>query len=155
MLPEVKEVILLLYSVLVRPNVGNTVSSSRLHTMRDRWKYWREAKERPLRLWKGWNISHVKKGWESWDSLAWKREGSGCITSMYANISRENIKKMEACSFQQSLVTDNGYKPKHRRNNLSIRKHFFCSESCWEQAQVDPGWLWNLPPQRYSKVLWL
>lgn len=35
MLPEVKEVVLLLYSVLVRLNVGNTVSSSRFHSMRE------------------------------------------------------------------------------------------------------------------------
>lgn len=35
MLPDIKEVILLLYSVLVRPNVGNTVSSSGLHTIKE------------------------------------------------------------------------------------------------------------------------
>ena len=44
--------------------------SSGLPSTREIERYWRESSEGPLRQWRDWNISYIRKGWESWDRLA-------------------------------------------------------------------------------------
>lgn len=107
------------------------------HYKRDRWKYWRKPKEGPLRWWKGWNISHVKKGWESWNYLVWTR-----LRVYYINVYKylKGECKEDGDMLFSVVPSDrtrgNGHKLKHRGNSLSIWKHFFCCESDWELAQV-------------------
>ena len=55
----------------------STVFSSGLPSTRQMWTYWRESREEPLRRLRDWSICPMRKGWESWDSSAWRREGSG------------------------------------------------------------------------------
>ena len=39
---------------------------------------------------RAWSISHIKRGWGSWDCLAWKREDSGGILLMHMSSWRES-----------------------------------------------------------------
>lgn len=66
----------------------------------------------------------------------------------YINVSivsqRENVKKDGDMLFSMvpsNTTRGNDHKPKHRRNNLSIRNHFFCCESYRELVWVTPGCL--------------
>jgi len=51
------------------------VSSPGLPSTRETWTYWRESSKGPLRPIRDWNISPMRRGGESWDCSAWKREG--------------------------------------------------------------------------------
>ena len=52
-----------------------TSSSGALSTRRT-WNCWSRSRGGPWRWSKWWNTSPVRKGWESWGYLAWRREGS-------------------------------------------------------------------------------
>lgn len=76
--------------------------------------------------WRHWNISHRRKGWESWGCLAWRKEGSRS-SSRCRNVCRKAVKKTESGSFQCPVTgqKDNRDKLKHGMFLLNTRKHFF------------------------------
>lgn len=51
------------------------VSSSVAFNARGTWSCWRVSTGGPQRSSEGWSTSPMVKGWESWESSAWKREG--------------------------------------------------------------------------------
>lgn len=55
---------------------------------------------RAINMIRDWSISHMSKGWGSWDCLAWKREGSGEILLMHINTWRESQALFSSAQWQ-------------------------------------------------------
>ena len=70
-----KEVILSLRSALVR-SIWGAGSGSGLPSTRETSTYWNNLSKGPQGQLRDWSI-WCKRGWETWDSLVWRREGSG------------------------------------------------------------------------------
>lgn len=64
---------------------------------------WRKPREGPLRWLRVWDISPVRKGWETWDCWAWSEDSM--VLLMYINTARDGARKTEAGSFQLCPVT--------------------------------------------------
>jgi len=95
---------------------------------------WRESSEGPWRWLRDWSILYTRKGRESWGCLAWRREGSRGISSMYVNIWREGAKRTEPrFSLPSDRTRGKGHNLKHRRCHLNVRKHFVRVTEHWHQ----------------------
>jgi len=53
------------------------------------------VQRRPQKLSEGWSTSATRKGWESWSSSAWRREGSGEILLWPFSTERGPTRKLE------------------------------------------------------------
>ena len=82
--------LIFLYSVLVR-QIWSTGCSAGLPSTTETQTYWRQSSEGPWRWLRDRSTSFMRKGWESWDRSAWRRESfllwrkvtpvySGCLT---------------------------------------------------------------------------
>ena len=91
-----REVILPLCSALLRTPWSSASSSGLLST----WTPLRKSSEGQGGWLRGWNISAMRKGWESWDCSAWSRESSGAPI-MYRNTWREDANRMERGTYWQ------------------------------------------------------
>lgn len=58
------------------------VFSSELLTARIIWTCWIKSSKGLLRSWRDWSIFHIRRGWEIWNYLALKKEGSGSTLLM-------------------------------------------------------------------------
>lgn len=84
-----KEAILPLYSALVRLLLSH-VSRSGVSSIRSARNYWGDS-SRMLWRWLGdWNMSFMRKGWESWAFLAWtwQREDLICTNTLRTDVKR-------------------------------------------------------------------
>lgn len=116
------EGILALYSALVR-QAWSTASKSGLPSTRETGIYWRETSERPQRKSIDWSICHTRRGWESWDCSAWRREGSQRTLSMCKNTWGRC--KEDGRLFQWCPVTGgNGHKLNHMKFHWNKINHF-------------------------------
>lgn len=77
--------ILPLYSQLVR-YIQSAVCSSGLLGTKEIWSYWSKSSKQPQRCLRDWSICQVRRGWESWDWLAWRTEGSRGALALCINI---------------------------------------------------------------------
>jgi len=55
----------------------SAASSSGLPSTKETQAKWRESNKGVQEWWRDWTISPVRKAWESWYCLAWRREASG------------------------------------------------------------------------------
>ena len=118
-----REVILPLYSALVRPHLEYCVQLWRPSTRRT-WSCWSRSRGGPQRWSEGWNISPVRKGWESWGCSAWRREGCWEALEQPSSTYRkhgENIFSRACCN----RTRNNSFKLRESIFRLDIRKKFF------------------------------
>ena len=80
-------------------------SNSGLPSASETWTYWRESNEGTQGWLRDWSISPTKKGWRSWERLAWRRAGSTGPSSMCVHTWREGASRTEPVSFQWHPVT--------------------------------------------------
>lgn len=81
----------------------------RWSSTRERWSYLGENSKEPLQWLADWNISFVRKGWESWNSLVWRRLGGGWISLMCTNTLKEavktkGVKNLSSCTREEWSV---------------------------------------------------
>ena len=133
----------------------STVSSLGLPSTSEIWSYWRESSKGPWRWLRDWSISPMRKGRESSDCAAWKREDlRAASSSMCKNIWREGVKKMEPGYFQWCPVT----------GAQAVGTHWNAGGSVWTSGNTFllcerlttgmgcPERLRSLHPWRYSKA---
>jgi len=63
-------------------------SSSGLLRAGETWRDWTKSNEGPPRWRRDWSVTAVRKGWESWDCSAWRREGAGDLFNVYNHLYR-------------------------------------------------------------------
>lgn len=84
--------------------------------------------EWPLRCWRDWSTSPVRRGWESWNCSAWRR-GSGEFNrcdKYLKGVCRDDGSRL----FSEGLsdkARGNGHRMRYRAVPLNIRKRFFSS----------------------------
>ena len=118
------EVIILICSALMR-HIWSAGSSCGVPGARDMWRYWKQYSKGSRRWLKDWNIPDIRKGWESWDFSAWRREDSRrsyqCIWIPEGKVER----KWSQALFSDVQWQGKRHKLKHRRFRLNISKHLF------------------------------
>lgn len=57
--------------------IWNAGSSSELPCRKEKRKYWSRSGQWPWRWWEACNIWYTRRGWQTWDCLAWGRLGRG------------------------------------------------------------------------------
>lgn len=120
---------------------SSTVSNSGFHSTRETWTDWSKSSKGALK-WRVWYVRHTRSGWESWDFLAWRREGCwGDHIDVYKYL--VTGRKMTEVDLPLGLIT--GY---HRqRTRIETRetplKHknklFFHSKRGWILAVESPS----------------
>jgi len=111
-------------------HTSRAVSSSGLLSTRNMWTYWSKSIKGPQICLRDWSIFHVMWGWESWDCLDWKREGSGGILSLCTNTWWEGVKEMKPV-VPIDRARSNGHKLNHMKLYPNTRKTFY-----WESGQT-------------------
>jgi len=77
------------------------VSSSRALSARRTWSCWRRSVGGPQKWSEGWNYSCGRKGWESWDCPAWRRDSGRYTLLRPCSSWRGLIRKMETDFLQE------------------------------------------------------
>lgn len=112
---HVKGVLLPHSSALWRPHLERSLPSWTFQ-YRGVWTYWRELSKGPRRCWSVWSMLTMWWGWERWQYLPWRREGS---EASYTCVEIPDGGQWGS----QSQKRGNRYEVKHRRFCLNAKKH--------------------------------
>ena len=83
-------------------------------------------------------------GWESWDCLAWRRQGSKEVSSVYVNTWREGAKRTEPGSFQWCPVT----------GQEAMGTNWKTEGSIWTSGNTFLLWGWQSTDTSCAERLW-
>jgi len=111
--------------------------------------YWREPSRGLWGWWGNWSISPVRKGWDSWACLGWRREGWEGISQMLKSIWRMGVKRMGPNSFQWCPATGQG----------AMGTNWSIGSSVWTWGRTSSPWGWRstgtgCPGRLWSLLLW-
>ena len=110
----------------------STASSSGASNTRRRWGCWCGSKGGQQRWSEGWSTSPVRTGWESWDSSAWRQEGSGkaalIAAFLYLKGAYRKAREELFIRARSDRTKENVFKPKEGRFRLDIRRKFFTEQ---------------------------
>ena len=114
------EVILLLYSVLMRSHPESRIQHWNSQHSKDmdllEW-----VRRRPQKWRESWNTSATRTGWESWGCSAWRREGSRETLSQPSSTWR-------ACKKAGEGLVTRACSDRKRANNFKLREGIFVSD---------------------------
>lgn len=119
----------------------STLTSSGLLSTKETWAYWWRVQQRAMGWLRSKNTSCTRRGWESWDSLGWRRGGLG-RSSQGIWITEEKVQRR--CS--QILLSDAQWQKKSQCAQSEIEEGppkrkatlFHCKGQL-EQVAVSPS----------------
>lgn len=135
----------LLILSLVR-QISSSGTSCGLTSSKNTWTYWSESAKGLQRQLRNWNISQMRKSWESWDSsFIPEKRSLGGVLAVCVHTWGEGVNKRESGISQ--------WYPVGREHKLKHWKHFFLQG--WLHTCIGcPQKLWTLYLWRYVKPDW-
>ena len=115
-----REVILSLYSALVRPHLEYRIQLWSPQLKKDM-----NLLEQPRSWTEGWNTSPMKNGWETWDYSVWRREGSRETLLQLSVVKGGLLERWGQTFLEEPLTIGWGIKLKEDRFRLAICKKVF------------------------------
>jgi len=104
------------WSATCRPGAPST---------RRKWSCWSGSRVEPWGYSEGWNTSPMRKGWERWTCLVWRREGSK-ETSLWPFSAWGEFISTRGTNFLRGLIViEQEFELKEWRFQLDVRRKFF------------------------------
>ena len=127
-------------------HIWNTASSSGLPSSRKNGNYWRESRKWLQRWSEVWNISCIRKGWEIWDCVVWRRLREDHVDTHPLDICKHSVDGIRLFSVMPSDWTrDSGHRMEHRKLQWEW----------WGAGTGCPESLWMPGPQRCTRPCWM